>query len=298
LVAGPAWALSPNFDSIKKDIFIGRGCMDCHGKAPVLERLPLHDYRLVMNSPHDLVLPGNPTESGLLIAVTRNDKKRMPPPNKPKYKPLTPAEVNVIRQWIKLGAPEHAKSSDEIADTWKAPADPGDLFYRDLLKTLRRTGTFKVSLPAMAPIPLSYRVTVSRPKTAKPVLIDINAGEGGRFLRQVFDKLFFDDNSVLKIGDDELPLTCVHLDGQDNRFTGPKSPLTPDFILRIFLVANDYSCTGPLNQDPSLGPVGPTWDTFLYYEVRDPSTMFPINARLHYRGNNFAVTRLDTGGTP
>ncbi len=59
----------------------------------------------LLDSPRDLVLPGDPDESGLVIAVSRTDAKRMPPPSTGKP-PLADAEIAVIRQWIMSGAPE------------------------------------------------------------------------------------------------------------------------------------------------------------------------------------------------
>jgi hypothetical protein len=51
----------------------------------------------------ELVLPGNPDESGLVIAVERTDEKRMPLA-KSGFSPLTPDEMTAIRNWIANGA--------------------------------------------------------------------------------------------------------------------------------------------------------------------------------------------------
>ena len=61
------------------------------------------DKDSLMNSPLELVLPGNADESGLVLSVERSDKKRMPPAEDG-YSALKDAEKTAIRLWITNGA--------------------------------------------------------------------------------------------------------------------------------------------------------------------------------------------------
>lgn len=93
--------LAAKFDSIDKNIFQVR-CVTCHSPSGAGKRILLGKAD-VLNSPLDLVLPGNPDESGLVIATERKDDKRMPPA-KDGYSELKPDEKLTIRDWIKNGA--------------------------------------------------------------------------------------------------------------------------------------------------------------------------------------------------
>lgn len=93
--------LGPNFASIDKNIFQTK-CVTCHFSAGSGKRIPLGKNDL-LNSPLELVIPGNADESGLVIAVERTDDKRMPPA-KEGYSALKPEEIQAIRDWIKNGA--------------------------------------------------------------------------------------------------------------------------------------------------------------------------------------------------
>lgn len=98
-------AVSPasDFGSIHAGIFVPR-CVSCHAKGKPAEDVPLDTREDLLSSPRELVLPGNPDESGLLIALTRNDSQRMPPP-KSGIPPLSAAEIETVREWIRIGAP-------------------------------------------------------------------------------------------------------------------------------------------------------------------------------------------------
>lgn len=93
--------LLATYDSIDRQIFQTR-CVTCHnpqdsGKRILLDRVSL------MESPLELVIPGNSDESGLVISVEREGDKRMPPA-KDGYSPLKSEEKAVIREWINAGA--------------------------------------------------------------------------------------------------------------------------------------------------------------------------------------------------
>ncbi len=92
--------IRPEFESIKKNVFQAR-CMACHTQGGSASGVLLNTREDLLNSPRELVLPGNPDESGLVLAVERNDNKRMPPPESgPK---LREDECAAIRKWIENG---------------------------------------------------------------------------------------------------------------------------------------------------------------------------------------------------
>ena len=97
----PTIPLGANYASIDQNI-LQRKCVICHSPGQTAARVPL-DKNDLLNSPLELVIPGDPDESGLVLAVERNDKKRMPPA-KEGYAPLKPEEKQAIRDWIQNGA--------------------------------------------------------------------------------------------------------------------------------------------------------------------------------------------------
>ena len=118
------------------------------------------------------------------------------------------------------------------------------------------------------------------------------------FFRSFWDRILFTDDSFININGEKLPLTCIFIIGQDNRFTDPKmnSPLLPEFILKVYLVANDYSCQGPMKPGwPATGGRQENWNSYIYYEVRDPTIMLPVDAKLRYRWNDYNVVLIDRG---
>jgi hypothetical protein len=99
--AAPEEPLEPTFSSIRKKIFIPK-CVSCHNPAGEGRNVPLETLEDLTDSPRELVLPGNVEESGLTIAITRGDDKRMPPPKT--GGPLSDEEIYVIEKWIQDGA--------------------------------------------------------------------------------------------------------------------------------------------------------------------------------------------------
>ena len=93
--------LLPLFSSIKSHIIDVR-CVACHNPTGEGKNVPMQTLGDLLNSPRDLVLPGDPDDSGLVIAIMRTDAKRMPPPKT--GGPLTDTEISTIRQWIQDGA--------------------------------------------------------------------------------------------------------------------------------------------------------------------------------------------------
>lgn len=91
----------PTYDSINKNIF-QTSCKDCHNPTGSGKRI-LFDKDSLLNSPLELVIPNNPDESGLVLAIERADSKRMPPA-KDGYVGLKNDLKAAIRKWIENGA--------------------------------------------------------------------------------------------------------------------------------------------------------------------------------------------------
>ena len=89
------------FDSIDKNVF-QVSCKDCHNPDGTGKRVPL-DKEALLNSPLELIIPGNSDESGLIVAIERTDSKRMPP-EKSGYSALSDETKAIIRKWIENGA--------------------------------------------------------------------------------------------------------------------------------------------------------------------------------------------------
>lgn len=97
----PPDPITPAYDSISKHIFQVK-CVTCHTPGKTGERVLL-DKDSLLNSPLELVIPGNADESGLVVAIERTDDKRMPPA-KEGYSKLSDEEIGAIREWIMNGA--------------------------------------------------------------------------------------------------------------------------------------------------------------------------------------------------
>ena len=103
-VPAPKPPLEPKYSSIKREIFDQR-CVDCHSPDGKAKKVPLSPWKELMDSPRELVIPGNVEESGLVIAIQRTDDKRMPPPRT--GPPLPADEIKAMRDWIKQGAKDN-----------------------------------------------------------------------------------------------------------------------------------------------------------------------------------------------
>ncbi|OYZ21753.1 MAG: hypothetical protein B7Y39_08600 [Bdellovibrio sp. 28-41-41] len=97
----PAEPILATFDSINRNVF-QISCKECHNQTGTGKRILL-DKESLLNSPLELVIPGNADESGLIIALERADDKRMPPA-KEGYSALNDQVKKVIRSWIDSGA--------------------------------------------------------------------------------------------------------------------------------------------------------------------------------------------------
>lgn len=183
------------------------------------------------------------------------------------------------------------------AEAASRPSAPGPAFYREFTMRLQRKGTFRVFMPDARHADINYSF-----EFGEPVYPEVKIGDylveprKPEFNRSFWDRILLKDGSYVEIGGEKLPLTCVVVSAQDNRFSGPKSPLIPDYIMRIKLVANDFSCQGPIRPDwPFSGGRKENWDTYIHFEVKDPTIMLPTDAEIRYRWNEFNAIWIDAG---
>lgn len=168
-------------------------------------------------------------------------------------------------------------------------------FYRDMILRIRTQAEFKIPMPANGDMPFNYKLEFDQPKWKEIIVSDLpitgaEFNRTGKFFRNFWDKIFLKEGSYLEVGGERIPLTCIHVAGQDNRFSGKTGPLLPDFILKIIFVANDWTCSGPLNPGwPENGGKKEAWESYVHYEVRDPTIMLPVEAGLRFRWNEFAA---------
>ena len=94
----PPVVLLPTFSSIKKNIFDSK-CLICHSPGGQAARIPLSTKEDLLNSPLEIVIPGNPEESGLILVLLENARKRMPPPESG-MSPVRSEELEIIKEWI------------------------------------------------------------------------------------------------------------------------------------------------------------------------------------------------------
>ena len=167
-----------------------------------------------------------------------------------------------------------------------AAISPEDIAaYRQLTMKIRSEASFEV--PAIGTKHrFEYKFEFAEPIYPEPIAHEYLIAE--RTYRNFWDRIFLKDGSRLIVNDEEIPLTCIFVSGQDNRFNGLADPRFPEFIMRIYLVANDYTCTGPINPSwPANGGKKEMWDTYVHYEVKDPTIMLPMEPMIRYRWNEF-----------
>ncbi len=98
----PPPVLEPTFASIK-EVIVDRKCLQCHSAGGKAERIPLTKLSDFLDSPLEIVLPGNADESGLVLVLLEDARKRMPPPETG-MAPVSAQEIEVIKEWISNGA--------------------------------------------------------------------------------------------------------------------------------------------------------------------------------------------------
>lgn len=101
-VAPDTTKLEPTFASIRTKIIEAK-CVACHRTGGEAPRVPLNTIADMVNSPLEIIIPGNPDESGLMIVIQPNARKKMPPSNSG-IGALKPNEIQTINDWIAQGA--------------------------------------------------------------------------------------------------------------------------------------------------------------------------------------------------
>jgi uncharacterized membrane protein/mono/diheme cytochrome c family protein len=121
-------------------------CAGCHGAdlaKPKGRFGYVLDLRRVAENP-DMVIPRSPSESELWVLVERGE---MPPEDAPQG-PLTPAQKEIVREWIAAGAPDASPIASDSVPPANDPADPPitvkELSFAD--RTLRWLGKFHLLL--------------------------------------------------------------------------------------------------------------------------------------------------------
>ena len=161
-------------------------------------------------------------------------------------------------------------------------------FYRNLTLQVRNSAEFKVPM-IESDQTYSYELEFADPVYKEPMVGEFSLeNDTKKFYRNFWDRIMLKDGSHAKINGEEIPLTCIFISGQDNRYSGNVDPRFPQFIMKVYLVANDYSCVGPINPGfPTSGGKEEAWDTYLYYEIKDPTIMLPVESKIRYRWNEF-----------
>lgn len=99
----PLPILEAKFDSIKSVIF-ERKCLSCHSAGGKAERVPLASRDDLINSPLEIVIPGNADESGLIMTLTGQITDKFMPPRDSGISPVKAEDIEIIKEWIKNGA--------------------------------------------------------------------------------------------------------------------------------------------------------------------------------------------------
>ena len=105
----PPTELRPNWISISEKIVFPK-CVACHNSQGQAKFLDLSDRQLIFNSRDRVFSSGSKlidfdsAESSYLIQILKDEIEPMPPVSS-RIDRLTDAEIDVIREWIRLGLP-------------------------------------------------------------------------------------------------------------------------------------------------------------------------------------------------
>lgn len=97
-------------------------CLRCHNQDERKSGLSLESYATALEggSSGQVIAPGNPAGSRLLRLVMRTEMPFMPPSGEP----LAAEDIELIRQWIALGAPADKDARPVMAETKPSGAGP------------------------------------------------------------------------------------------------------------------------------------------------------------------------------
>ncbi len=93
--------LLPTFESINTFVLKAK-CVVCHTPGKSAGNIPLLTKSDLLDSPYDLVVPGEADSSGLILVLKINARKKMPPESSG-IDAVTPDQITVIKQWINNG---------------------------------------------------------------------------------------------------------------------------------------------------------------------------------------------------
>lgn len=99
----PVEILKPEFSSIKK-LIIDRKCLSCHKPGGEAPRVLLNTPEDMIDSPLEIVIPGNADESGFIMSLDWENSTKPMPPKKSGITPVSAEEIEIIKQWINNGA--------------------------------------------------------------------------------------------------------------------------------------------------------------------------------------------------
>lgn len=99
----PVEVLKPEFGSIKK-LIIDRKCLSCHKPDGKASRVPLNTPQEMIDSPLEVVIPGNADESGLILSLDWENSTKPMPPKESGISQVSPEEIQTIKEWINKGA--------------------------------------------------------------------------------------------------------------------------------------------------------------------------------------------------
>lgn len=170
-------------------------------------------------------------------------------------------------------------------------SEPG--FYRELTHRLSTVGSFTINMVG-AKQHIHFKYSLAKPIYAEPIVSDARLGlEPRYFFRAFWDRIFLAEGSYLEMDGERLPLTCIFINGQDNRYANISDPRIPQVLMRIYLVTKDKTCVGPMNPNyPHDGTIPETWDNYLYYELKHPETLVPNGARLRRNWNDLFIDHV------
>lgn len=169
--------------------------------------------------------------------------------------------------------------------------------YRNHVLSLPAAMSFSVISP-LGPAEVTYSLKWDSPLMALPAMSAYPDLEGDPTKNYIefFDRISLQPDSFIKIGELTIPLTCIWVHGQDNREVDNQDPLIPKQVYRYILVANDFSCTGPINPGwPGNGLKRETWDTNIELVIKDLTIYRPAEATLRYRWNESKMVIKDVG---
>jgi len=96
---------APSYAADVQPIFV-QYCFACHSGEGATKgvRLDGYEYVLASGASHPVIIPGDPSGSELLKLITGDAVPRMPL-NGPPF--LTDQEIQIIKSWIAVGAPDN-----------------------------------------------------------------------------------------------------------------------------------------------------------------------------------------------